>query len=354
MSGRALGFTGGTIDKLESIPGFRTQLTQEEMLAIIREVGCCIVEQSAELVPADKVFYALRDATDTVEEMGLVAASVISKKVACGAPYVLLDVKCGNGAFFKTLGEARSFAALAKRLGAEFGRKVGCVITSMNQPLGDAIGTSAEVSEAERFLRQSTAPEQSRIARGETPWAPPLGRLNDLYEVVVALASCAQVIAGTANNLGEGKLRAAKELEGGKPHQIFHRWIAAQGGIWDEFESTIGGASQSTEDDQEWPYFSHWVMTHEQGYVQSIDTAMLGTILARLGRSETGGEVRHDVNFDLCCRVGDKLDAEGGAVLLDIMMKEDPTFLLEEDVRRAFVIGDVQPEVKPMVLETLL
>lgn len=355
MSGRSLGFTGGTIDKLESIPGFRTKLSREEMLRIVSEVGCCIVEQSANLVPADKVFYALRDATDTVEEMGLIAASVMSKKIACGAPFIVLDVKCGSGAFFKTLARAREFATLAKRIGSEFGRKVGCVITSMEQPLGDAIGTAVEVSEAERLMRLCQKAEQLRISEGKTPWAPPLGRLNDLYEVVVALASCAQAIAGKVSNLGQGKLNAAHELESGKPHEIFLGWIAAQGGRWQEFEQTLGATSQDSEDDEKWPYYSHWVTTDQQGYLQRIDTAALGSILARLGagRMEQGLAVRHDINFDLCCRVGDKIDGDG-AVLLDIMMREDPTVLLEEDIRQAFVIGDKPPDMVPVVLETLL
>ena len=214
MSGRGLGHTGGTLDKLESIPGFRVELTVEELIAQVREVGIAIIGQTGDLVPADKLLYALRDVTATVENVSLIAASIMSKKIAGGAEAIVLDVKVGDGAFMKTLDEARVLAETMIELGRRAGRETVCVLTDMDQPLGRAVGNALEVREA------------LDTVRGDGP--------PDFTELV--LDACAHLLA--LSDLGvddaEGRRLAEEAVANGSAAEVWSRWIAAQGGDPDE------------------------------------------------------------------------------------------------------------------------
>lgn len=210
MSGRGLGHTGGTLDKLESIPGFRVELTTDELVAQLREVGVAIVGQSADLVPADKKLYALRDVTATVDIVPLIASSIMSKKLAAGAQAIVLDVKVGDGAFMKTLDDARVLAREMLEIGTRAGREVTCLLTDMDQPLGRAVGNALEIREAVDTLR------------GDGP--------DDFTEL--ALDACARLLA--YSDLGidqaEGRRRAEAAVADGSAFAVYERWVRAQGG----------------------------------------------------------------------------------------------------------------------------
>jgi pyrimidine-nucleoside phosphorylase len=210
MSGRGLGHTGGTLDKLEAIPGFRVELTTEEMIAQLRDVGVAIVGQSARLVPADKKLYALRDVTATVDIVPLIASSIMSKKLAAGADAIVLDVKVGDGAFMKTLDDARVLAEQMLELGRRAGKEVTCLLTDMDQPLGRAVGNALEIREA------------LDTVRGEGP--------ADLTELV--LDACARLLAYSdlGIDLEEGRRRAEAAVLDGAAYATYERWIRAQGG----------------------------------------------------------------------------------------------------------------------------
>jgi len=283
MSGRGLGHTGGTIDKLESIPGFRTVLAPEEFQGVLASVGCVIAGQSAELAPADKKFYALRDSTDTVEEMGLIAASVLSKKLAAGAQYIVLDVKCGHGAFFNELGHAREFANLALRLGAEFSRQVACVISEMSQPLGRSVGNALEVQEALDF------------AEGR-------GVCADLHELCCALGAALLVMSGQVYGPQQGEARMEETRLCGSLAARMKQWIAAQGGDLPAFQRRL---------EQDTDHESASVACQNGGWVAGLDALKIGELARSLGAGRLKADDAIDplVGVECLKKVGDRVEA---------------------------------------------
>ena len=214
MSGRGLGHTGGTLDKLESIPGFTVELAADAFVRQVADVGLAIVGQTPDLVPADRRLYALRDVTATVEEISLIAASIMSKKIAAGAGAVLLDVKVGEGAFMKTLERARQLARTMLELGRRAGRRVVCQVTDMDQPLGRAVGNALEVREAIATLRGEGPPDFSELVLGSA------GRLLAMSDLGI--------------DEREGRRRAEDAVSSGEALAAYERWISAQGGDPDE------------------------------------------------------------------------------------------------------------------------
>ncbi len=277
MSGRGLGFTGGTIDKLESIPGFCTSLPIERFLAITKEIGCCVIAQSGNLVPADKKMYALRNLTATVDSIPLICSSIMSKKLALGADCILLDVKFGHGAFMKTAEDAEQLAAAMVEVGKRAGRQCRAVLTDMNAPLGAAVGNALEVAEVISILR------------GETR--------NRLSELSLALASHMLALSGKGTE--EECLHMAQEaLDSGRALQKFRQMIEAQGGDPAVTENTALLPQAKT---------SYTAVAPENGYIASIQSEEVGLACLELGAGRTAGcsEIDYGAGVQLHAFVGD-------------------------------------------------
>lgn len=278
MSGRGLGHTGGTIDKLESIPGFRTSLSAEDFIGQLGKTGICVAGQSADLAPADNRLYALRDVTATVESNPLIAASIISKKLAGGANAVMLDVKVGRGSFFKTMGHAQGVAHLMREVGKRRGLAVESIMTSMEQPLGHAVGNALEVLEAVETLK------------GEGP--------SDLVEVVVALGTRLLVLSDLGLETPEAEARARRALADGSALVKFREWISAQGGDTTFIDDPAVLPVGSTKID---------IQAASQGWVQTIDALEVGRASVELGagRQRKEDSIDHSVGVRLMLKQGD-------------------------------------------------
>ena len=277
MSGRGLGHTGGTVDKLESIAGYRTSMTREEFIDTVKNVGVCVVGQSGDLAPADKKLYALRDVTATVDCVPLIASSIMGKKLAAGAKSIVLDVKAGSGAFMKTVDDARKLADEMIRVGTMCGRNVRALVTNMDIPLGHNVGNSLEVVEAVRVLR------------GE--------QKGDLYEICVALASNL-VSMFKKISAQESQLMVAKSIESGAAFAKMKEWIAAQGGDVSMIEDTSKLPRA--------PY-SREIASPCDGYISHMNTEGIGLCASLLGagRVNKGDSIDFGAGIELAKKTGD-------------------------------------------------
>ncbi len=265
MSGRGLGHTGGTIDKLSAVPGFRVELTQEEFLAQVAKIGLSIIAQTGNLVPADKLLYALRDVTATVSSIPLIASSVMSKKIAAGAQGIVLDVKYGSGAFMKTVEEARMLAKTMVNIGKTLGRQTIAVLSNMNQPLGRAVGNSLEILEIADAL-QGKGPE-------------------DLMEVSLELGAWMLVAGDAVPNVGAGKVCLRHSIESGAAWNKFLAFLTEQ-----------GGDAQAVADRR--LTVAPWnlpILAQQTGYVQAFDAHKIGILAMTLG----AGRITKNSSIDL-------------------------------------------------------
>jgi pyrimidine-nucleoside phosphorylase len=321
MSGRGLGHTGGTLDKLESIPGFRVELTTEEFLDQVRDVGLAIIGQSADLVPADKLLYGLRDVTATVDNVSLIAASIMSKKIAAGADAIVLDVKVGDGAFMKTIEDARELAETMLDLGRHAGREVACVLTDMDQPLGQAVGNALEIRETIATLKDEGPP--------------------DFTELV--LAASAHLLAFSDLEVDEdaGRELAATAVQDGSALAMYERWIAAQGG--DPSERALPFAPVMRE-----------VAADRGGFVRAIGAVDVGMAALRLGagRRTKDDDIDHAVGIRCLKKRGDAVLS--GEVLAEVHARDEDTARQAcAEVLAAYALGPDAPDRKPIVLETI-
>jgi pyrimidine-nucleoside phosphorylase len=321
MSGRGLGHTGGTLDKLEAIPGFRVELTTEEMIAQLRDVGMAIVGQSARLVPADKKLYALRDVTATVDIVPLIASSIMSKKLAAGADAIVLDVKVGDGAFMKTLDDARVLAQEMLELGRRAGKEVTCLLTDMDQPLGRAVGNALEVREA------------LDTVRGEGP--------ADFTELV--LDACAHLLAYSdlGIDLEEGRRRAEAAVADGAAYATYERWIRAQGG--DPSPHALPEAAVRVP-----------VPAPRDGVVARVGALAIGVAALELGagRRTKSDTIDHAVGVLCFAKRGDEVLA--GDDLAEVHARDEASAAAAvEAVLSAYAIADEVPAPRGIVLEVI-
>ena len=321
MSGRGLGHTGGTLDKLESIPGFRVELTTDEFVAQLRETGLAIVGQTADLVPADKKLYSLRDVTATVDIVPLIASSIMSKKLAAGADAIVLDVKVGAGAFMKTRDDAVILAEQMIDLGRRAGREVVCLLTDMSQPLGSAVGNALEIREAVETIR------------GEGP--------DDFTELV--LDACARLLA--LSDLGvdvdEGRSRAESAVADGPALAAYERWIGAQGG--DPALDRLPVAPVVRE-----------VRAPRSGVVSVLDALGIGVAALELGagRRTKADAIDHAVGVVCRAKRGDAVSAD--AVLAEVhAADEDSAEEASAAILAAYTVGDGSPRRHDVVLDVL-
>ncbi|HEX3469426.1 MAG TPA: thymidine phosphorylase [Candidatus Elarobacter sp.] len=305
LSGRALGHTGGTLDKIEAIPGVRTDLSSEEFAAQVRRIGCAIAAQSARLVPADKKLYALRDRTGTVASIGLIAASIVSKKIAGGAGAIVFDVKAGRGAFMRTIEDALELARTLVRLAAHFGRRASALVSDMEEPLGAAIGSGIEAVEARDFLRGDQ-------------------RDPRLAEAIFAVAREMLAVAGTAPGRIEPQLLDA--LQSGAAYERFVRLVEAQGGSRDALDRIAPHPHRVS------------AVAARSGVVAAIDAVAIGELARELTASD--GPF---AGIRIVARVGTAVGAG------DVLAECAGTAIDSAAVARAFTVADAAPPPRPLL-----
>lgn len=325
ISGRGLGHTGGTLDKLESIPGFRVDLSVSDYRRLLGEVGACLIGQTQSLCPADKKLYALRDVTATVECIPLIASSIMSKKLAEGIDALVLDVKVGSGAFMKQVADARVLAQTMMGIGRGMGRKVVALLTDMDQPLGDAVGNALEVEEAVAMLR------------GQGP--------DDYREVTLALSSEMLLLGEVAQSQEEARRMLQEAIDSGRAIEKLRQIVRAQGGDARALDDAalLPRAKSVSE-----------LKSPRAGYIQSIDTEEVGLAAVALGagRDRVDAKVDAAVGFTLLKKRGARVEA--GEPLLRIHYNDASRLkAVEERMTRAFHIGDSAPVPKPLVLERM-
>ena len=281
MSGRGLGHTGGTIDKLESFAGFKVEIPEKQFFEQVNNHNIAVVGQSGDLAPADKKIYALRDVTATVDNISLIASSIMSKKIASGADAICLDVKCGSGAFMKNLDDAKELAKAMVSIGNHVGRKTMAVVTDMSQPLGCAVGNSLEVIEAIDTLR------------GKGP--------EDFTELTVTLATYMLIAAGVCEDAKSAYEKVQEVIKSGEAIKKLEEWVELQGG--DKKAITDVGLLPLA-------HYSEDVFLKEEGYVEAIDAEVVGkaALVLGAGRETKDSKIDLAVGLKVLKKVGDKID----------------------------------------------
>ncbi len=325
MSGRGLGFSGGTLDKLESIPGCRTNLSREEFLNQLKTLGIVLTGQTGDLAPADGKLYALRDVTATVQSVALIAASVMSKKIAAGAQAIVLDVKVGHGAFMRDLKSARELSKLMVSIGHLSGRKITCILSDMNQPLGYAVGNALEVKEAIDTLH------------GNGP--------ADFREHCLLVASHMLLLGGKAKDLLEARRIVEDSLDSGKGWDMFRKMVMAQGGdvsFVDQPEKLPASPVIQT------------VHAPARGYIAEINARVVGeaSVVMGAGRAKKGDSIDYAVGLRILKKVGDYV--EEGQPLFEVHARDKKSFeQARDEVFRAFSWSKSPTEPLPVYYDVI-
>lgn len=321
MSGRGLGHTGGTVDKLESIPGFQTSLSSREFIDQVNRIGISVVGQSGELAPADKLLYALRDVTATVESIPLIASSIMSKKIAAGADGFVLDVKVGRGAFMKREEQAVELAKAMVQIGTLAKRATVALVTDMNQPLGRSIGNALEVKEAILTLK------------GQGP--------KNLTELCLQLGTEMLLLAGAAADGDEARTKLEKSLQSGRALEKFQEWIGAQGGnpMVAEDLSLLPQAR-----------FQKDLVAPQTGYIQEMDPLALGVAAMHLGAGRETKDSVIDLAVGIELHVGEGDFVEKGSPLARIHANDEGRLALAmSEVQQSFRLSQEKPTARPLV-----
>ena len=325
MSGRGLGFTGGTVDKMESIPGFKTTLESNEFMKQVNDIGISVIGQTAHIAPADKKLYALRDVTSTVDNFGLISSSIMSKKLAAGSDAIVLDVKCGDGAFMESIHNATTLANLMVEIGKNAGKKTVAVITDMNQPLGKAVGNSLEVIEAIETLK------------GKGP--------EDFTELCKKIAGVMLYLGEKVNSIDEGYKMAEDAILSGKALNKFREFVTAQGGNPNIIERymTFPQAKRS-----------ETILAEESGYIKEIKARTIGIASQKTG---AGRETKED-EIDLAAgivlnkKVGDKV--EKGEVLCTLYGNDIAKVLMGKELAKTAFTISAEPIHKSQIVKRII
>lgn len=326
MSGRGLGHTGGTIDKLESIKGFSTVLPETAFFKQVRDIGIAVIGQSQNSVPADKKLYAIRDVTSTVDNISLIASSIMSKKIAAGAKSIVLDVKVGDGAFMKTYSDAQQLAQLMVKIGVGCGRRVAAVLTDMNNPLGRAVGNRLEILEALSVLKNDCE------------------NCKDLKEVSVELAATMLSLALEVS-VDEGRTMALRSLERGLALKKFKEWISAQGGETDWIDNP---------DILEKAPYSRNIITTEDGYISEIKAHIIGEVATRLGAGRLKKDDMIDYTAGIIIEKKPGEEVKAGDVLATLYASDSLKFQqTDQYCKTAFTISSTPVKPKQMILGTV-
>jgi pyrimidine-nucleoside phosphorylase len=324
LSGRGLGFTGGTIDKLESIPGFNCGISVEQLISQTHRIGLAIGAQTSELAPLDGKLYAMRDVTATVQSTPLIAASVMSKKLAAGAKIIILDVTCGAGAFMTNRRDAAELAALMVKIGKGAGRQVRALVTNMEEPLGSAVGNALEVKEAIEVLSG-------------------INKFPDVRQIVLELGAVALIEAGLDNNLENARQKLAALLDNGKALEKFAQLIEAQGGNAKVIENLNLLGSCPT-------YITSGIK--KEGYVEKINPMAIALASMELGagRKRKGDSIDHQVGIEVMAKVGNRVSI--GQNLIKIHARSEQGKEMAKKLEEtAFIISDKPVEAPLLILD---
>ena len=326
MSGRGLGFTGGTVDKLESIPGYQTGIEIEQFIKNVAEIGISMISQTLNLAPADKKLYALRDSISCVESVPLIASSIMSKKIASGAQKIVLDVTVGKGAFMKNIGEARKLSNTMLQIGRLANRETVCILTNMDEPLGYAVGNSLEIIEAVEFLK------------GEMP--------EDVKQVVLELGSYMLKLAGKGDDLEENKSKMLENIKNGKAYHKFLELVKKQGGDINYIEN-LAKLPKAT--------YIEAFYSKKDGYIQEINSKEIGKIAGILGagREKKEDDVDPAVGIVLNKKVADEV--KKGDILAYIHANDKKKLeQAKKTLEKVILVENRRVEKEKVILEVIV
>ncbi|MBC8526298.1 MAG: thymidine phosphorylase [Candidatus Cloacimonetes bacterium] len=323
ISGKGLGHTGGTLDKLESIPGFQIQTSLSRFKELVLKNGLAVISQSKEIVPADRRIYALRDVTGTVESIPLMTASIMSKKIASGIDGLVIDLKVGNGAFIRDIDTAKKLAESFNKIGARFGKKVEILFTNMDSPLGTCVGNSIEVIESVDFLKGNYQ--------------------KDLKEVTFVLLSEMLIMAGIVRNYDKAENMILQKIKSGRALQRFAKFVELQGGNPDIVNdySILGEAEYSLP-----------IIADSEGYIKDINSREIGWALIDIGagRKKVSDKIDHQAGVKLYKKVGDKISK--GDALGEVFYNKGNGKIVANNIKKSYQIGAKPVQKRSMILGT--